>query len=1181
MGINPYAETSRTKAWAPRKAWAMAVIALAALVTTVAWAAPTSETKTSAELTSPGAKHLERPDGVVTLTETVTFDEPITGACEMSVALHLRDERGMDAGPLTVDGREVTVTAAVKPEADGKTLKLPIELDAKDLAGRTVVAFATLSCDGTTVMRREDIDDESQAVRFAAVTATLSNGDEGREACGDGTVRLSAEVAYENVLPKRGYQVYATPIDVDTGEPILDPNGNVLTNTHDFTSKTHRGTESVPLEIDGPSVLGKRLGVRVTLALDGHTLGTHDTGKDCQVTVPKITSEARLAQTDEQLPTDEPVTIIETVVYDGLVPGTTYVIKGAVRDGESGMVILDEGNATLDGTEATVEVTPNNPSGTVELSYTFDKSALAGRTIVTCDVMTRKDDGRIIATRDGLAEEGRVRFPTIEAATVGSHTNASCEPAWSQAEVRSMVSYANLEPGTTYIAEGTLYATDEDGLEEGVVTDGNGSPVTTTTTFTPDEPEGTVELRYDFDATDLAGRDLTTEETVSLEGTELAQTAKGTHPVSVSKVSVTLSDARTGLHEAKADSNTALKASVSYANVVTEGDLAVSCSLVDASTGEPIVGSDGSEVVASANLNHSDEEGSIDLLIELDARSLAGRSVAAIATVTSDSTVVATNAETWGDEAVVHLPKTDSALMDAASGTHVSAPGSKLVASVSYENALPDEEHAIEARLVDASTGEVILGSDGQPLSATATFTPRETSGLIDLPINLDAKDLEGHTLAVEDVLTCQGTVTAASGKQSSATRQVRIPKTTVTARSEASNDTELPAIEVSKAFARVTFENLEPGHEYVIRTSLTNAGDGKEIEGTAVETSIKPDNPNGTTDATMALDTRPLSGATLAAHATISLDGRTVAEGTVDSGHALNVPSVSTSLHAGRDGETRTIEPSSQTRLTDTLTYANLVPGVEYVVEGELVDASTGKTAVATIREQTAKESTRSETTAEQKEDAFKDKPDSSTVWVTDDGAYHLAKDCASVSGKLRRTTLGIAKAANKTACEEESGTTAEAAPTNTEKTALSPKQAAESREERPSTVIARFTPKEPNGYTEVEFSIDTTGLEGKRLVALETIKRDGHVVVEHRDTSDDAQTVAVSSAGTSTSSDAENMGQTGTSILPLVVLGVATALCLTGMLALFATRREDDAEDPVKPTKRPRRNTCEHERQ
>lgn len=189
---------------------------------------------------------------------------------------------------------------------------------------------------------------------------------------------------------------------------------------------------------------------------------------------------------------------------------------------------------------------------------------------------------------------------------------------------------------------------------------------------------------------------------------------------------------------------------------------------------------------------------------------------------------------------------------------------------------------------------------------------------------------------------------------------------------------------------------------------------------------------------------------------------------------------------------------PVGYPRLTDTIAYANLVPFVEYVVEGELVDAGTGKTAVATIREQTAKESTRSETTAEHKADAFKDKPGSSTVWVTDDGTYHPAKDCASVSGKLRRTTLGIAKAANKTACAEESGIIAEAAPVNTGKAALSPKQAAESHEERPSTIIARFTPKEPNGSTEVEFSIDTTGLEGKRLVALETIKRDGHVVVE-----------------------------------------------------------------------------------
>ena len=53
MGINPYADTSRARAWAPGKAWTVAVAALAALVSTVAWAAPVPGSKASAELTRP------------------------------------------------------------------------------------------------------------------------------------------------------------------------------------------------------------------------------------------------------------------------------------------------------------------------------------------------------------------------------------------------------------------------------------------------------------------------------------------------------------------------------------------------------------------------------------------------------------------------------------------------------------------------------------------------------------------------------------------------------------------------------------------------------------------------------------------------------------------------------------------------------------------------------------------------------------------------------------------------------------------------------------------------------------------------------------------------------------------------------------------------------------------------
>lgn len=273
----------------PGKAWTVAVVALAALVTTVAWAAPVPGSKASAELTSTGLSHLDRPKGVATLTETLTFEEPITDAYDMSVTLHLRDEKGKDAGPLTIGGREVSVTASVKAEADGKTLRLPVAIDAKDLAGKTVVAFVTLSRDGTDVLRRDDIEDESQTMRFPAITTTFSNGDEGHEVCGDATLRLATDLVYENVLPKREYQAYVTPMDADTGEPLLDDSGNVLTITHKFTPKTRRGTERVPLEVDGPSVLGKRLGVRATLALDGHTLATHDASHDHQTRFPEST----------------------------------------------------------------------------------------------------------------------------------------------------------------------------------------------------------------------------------------------------------------------------------------------------------------------------------------------------------------------------------------------------------------------------------------------------------------------------------------------------------------------------------------------------------------------------------------------------------------------------------------------------------------------------------------------------------------------------------------------------------------------------------------------------------------------------------------------------------------------------------------------------------------------------
>lgn len=57
--------------------------------------------------------------------------------------------------------------------------------------------------------------------------------------------------------------------------------------------------------------------------------------------------------------------------------------------------------------------------------------------------------------------------------------------------------------------------------------------------------------------------------------------------------------------------------------------------------------------------------------------------------------------------------------------------------------------------------------------------------------------------------------------------------------------------------------------------------------------------------------------------------------------------------------------------------------------------------------------------------------------------------------------------------------------------------------------TSTAAFTPEKAAGTVDVVFEFDATGLEGKKLVAFETLMRDGIEIAVHVDIDDDAQTV------------------------------------------------------------------------
>ena len=107
-------------------------------------------------------------------------------------------------------------------------------------------------------------------------------------------------------------------------------------------------------------------------------------------------------------PVKKEVTIVDTVTYQRLVPGKEYKLTGTLMDQENGEFLL------VDGKIITSELvfTPETADGSVELSFTFDASALKGKTIVAFESVSYQEN-EVAVHADIESEPQSIYIPEI------------------------------------------------------------------------------------------------------------------------------------------------------------------------------------------------------------------------------------------------------------------------------------------------------------------------------------------------------------------------------------------------------------------------------------------------------------------------------------------------------------------------------------------------------------------------------------------------------------------------------------------------------------------------------------------------------------------------------------------------------------------------------------------------
>ncbi|MBF4547143.1 VaFE repeat-containing surface-anchored protein [Corynebacterium afermentans subsp. lipophilum] len=323
-----------------------------------------------------------------------------------------------------VPGKEYTLSAQLINKADGKTVvgngtktftpettdgSVEVEIKVNDDVNKPVsaaVAFEELTStvvdkagqdnpqggdtpetsDDNKIAEHKDIDDANQTVGAPHIT-TNANFEKGSSEVINGAVVVDT-VTYAGLVPGKEYTLTAQLIDKADGKTVLG------TGTETFTPKEANGSVDVEIIVDNApegrvvtaAVAFEELTSKVVDAggndnpnEGGNKIAEHKEIDDEDQTVrnPKISTNANFAGGAKEVKNG--VAVVDTVTYEGLVPGKVYTLTADLINKADGKTVLGSGNKTFiptepNGSEDVTIVVSNAPEGeTVTAAVAFEE----------------------------------------------------------------------------------------------------------------------------------------------------------------------------------------------------------------------------------------------------------------------------------------------------------------------------------------------------------------------------------------------------------------------------------------------------------------------------------------------------------------------------------------------------------------------------------------------------------------------------------------------------------------------------------------------------------------------------------------------------------------------------------------------------------------------------------------
>ena len=505
-----------------------------------------------------------------------------------------------DGSTVPLAGGAESVETSFAADASSMTVKTSASVDTTKLGEHSIVACqAIYDSRGRLLVTHDDLDDESEtlpvhAPEIGTTAADALDGD--KMVIAMPGAEIVDTVSYSHLAVGYRYSLMAELHYADTGEAVTDAKGAKVVGNTVFEPTATSGTAEVSLKFDAAGLdTSRKLVVFEKLYMGDDLLASHeDKGDEGQTVTPVIPHLATTAADgfdgDKNVVAMPNATVVDTVEYDGVAAGVEHELRATLKYKDTGEAVKDA--KTGEPVTATAKFTPELSRGKAKVAFSFDGTGIAdGSALVVAEQLYVA--GERIADHDDLGDEDqtvRVAQPKISTTADDGHDGDDVVSAGATSTIVDTVAYENLRPREAYEVSGKL-VWKADGSP---VVDAKGQEVSASAEFTPQAAFGAVDVTFAFDASGVAeDGQAVCFESLAFEGEEIAKHAdiddeSQTTTIAVPWASTSAADAVDGDHVVAVDPHAEVVDTVEFGNA-PGADLTAWAILMDKESGLPLL----------------------------------------------------------------------------------------------------------------------------------------------------------------------------------------------------------------------------------------------------------------------------------------------------------------------------------------------------------------------------------------------------------------------------------------------------------------------------------------------------------------------------------------------------------------------------------------------------------------